>query len=127
MRASTALFFILNSFFSSMVYAVTCSSDGSTTTGSATGHFRQLLGTMNGTANCKIWYYDNETPTIRLTSDTGVNATGGVASIRSYVYLPGNTSIKLNNYTIDGNPEADSYGVPYQTTIGSSHVVKGDY
>jgi len=116
-----------NVLYGSVAFAVTCTNDGSTSVGLDAGHIRQLKATMDGTANCVIMANTGETPTIRISSSTGVYATGGVASFRSKAYLPGNTSITLSNYTIDGNPVANSYTTPYETTIGSTHVIVGEY
>ena len=127
MRLFYTILVMVTVLYGSVAFAVTCTNDGSTTTGSNAGHSRQLKATMDGTANCVIMGNTGETATIRITSATGVFATGGVASIRSYVYLPDNINVALSNYTIDGNPAADSYTTPYETTIGSAHVIVGEY
>ena len=127
MRLFYTILVMGNVLYGSVAFAVTCTDDGSTSVGLDTGHIRQLKATMDGTANCVIMANTAETPTIRISSATGVYATGGVASFRSKAYLPGNTSITLSNYTIDGNPVADSYTTPYETTIGSTHVIVGEY
>ncbi len=127
MRLFYTILVMGNVLYGSVAFAVTCTKDGSTSVGLDAGHIRQLKGTMDGTANCVIMANTGETPTIRISSATGGYATGGVASFRSNAYLPGNTSITLSNYTIDGNPVADSYTTPYETTIGSTHVIVGEY
>jgi len=127
MRLFYTILVMGNVLYGSVAFAVTCTNDGSTSVGLDAGHIRQLKATMDGTANCVIMANTGETPTIRISSSTGVYATGGVASFRSKAYLPGNTSITLSNYTIDGNPVANSYTTPYETTIGSTHVIVGEY
>ena len=127
MRLFYTILVMVTVLYGSVAFAVTCTNDGSTSVGLDAGHIRQLKATMDGTANCVIMANTGETPTIRISSSTGVYATGGVASFRSKAYLPGNTSITLSNYTIDGNPVADSYTTPYETTIGSAHVIVGEY
>ena len=127
MRLFYTILVMVTVLYGSVAFAVTCTNDGSTSVGLDAGHIRQLKATMDGTANCVIMANTGETPTIRISSSTGVYATGGVASFRSKAYLPGNTSITLSNYTIDGNPVANSYTTPYETTIGSTHVIVGEY
>ncbi len=127
MRLFYTILVMVTVLYGSVAFAVTCTNDGSTSTSNG-GHSRQLKATMDGTANCEIRGNTGEMATIRITSSVGTGfAAGGVASIRSYAYLPGNTTITLSNYTIDGNPVADSYTTPYETTIGSAHVIVGEY
>ena len=126
MRLFYTILVMVTVLYGSVAFAVTCTNDGSTSTGSDDGHYRQFKATMDGTANCEIIYSSAETPTIRISSGTVGYVTGGVADFDSYAYLPGGTSVTLSNYTIDGNPVADST-TPYQTTIGSTHVIVGEY
>ena len=127
MRLFYTILVMVTVLYGSVAFAVTCTNDGSTTTSNG-GHSRQLKATMDGTANCEIRGNTGEMATIRITSSVGTGfAAGGVASIRSYAYLPDNTNVTLSNYTIDGNPVADSYTTPYETTIGSAHVIVGEY
>ena len=104
MRLFYTILVMVTVLYGSVAFAVTCTNDGSTSTGLDAGHYRQLKATMDDTANCEIIGSSAETPTIRITSNTGGYATGGVADFRSYAYLPGNIESTLSNYTINNEP-----------------------
>ena len=54
MRLFYTILVMVTVLYGSVAFAVTCTNDGSTSTGDPAAHSRQLKATMDGTANCVI-------------------------------------------------------------------------